>query len=648
MDSPKTRPDETLCSDRAEYKPLEEYGIIGNLETVALVGRDGAIDWCCFPHVEDTSIFARILDSEQGGHWTIAPARSYEARQEYVDRTNVLQTRFKTEAGEATVTDFMPIPEQTVSESHSAIYRRVTGIDGKVGLVSEFEPRFDYARCVPTMDTTGDGVRASGEDEIATLATSLPQEVEPGTSHASFTVEEGETRWFVLSYDQEIQHQPAAHEEQLKMVTDYWQNWTHTCAERSCPVDGPWHDLAVRSGLLLKLLIHRETGAICAAPTTSLPEEVGGVRNWDYRYNWIRDATLTVQALTGLGHLEEAREYFSLCLSHCSRGTPAEMQPLYGLHGETDLDEWTLDHLSGYCDSKPVRVGNKAASQRQLDIYGELVVGVYETIQHGESLSPEHWTFVQEILDYVCSAWEKPDVGIWEIRGEPEHFVYSKVMCWAALDRGIKLVEETEFDGPTERWRDAREEIHETVLQRGYSDELDSFVRSFEKDEQLDAALLRIPAVGFLPADDPRMQGTIDAILDRLATSDRLVDRLEGDDGLPGEEGSFVVCSFWLINALALAGRTEEAMESFENVCQFVSPLGLLAEEIDGETGRQVGNLPQAFSLIGLINSIIHLMAQRDEDEDGDSFEDYERPSTPLDAPAVTAYPGYRETSDHQ
>ncbi|MFC7009604.1 glycoside hydrolase family 15 protein [Halalkalicoccus salilacus] len=597
-------------SDR-EYKPLEEYGIVGNLETVALIGRDGAIDWCCFPHVESPSVFARILDNQRGGHFTIQPARSFEALQQYVDQTNVLQTHFQTATGQATMVDFMPVPEATPTEddeSHRTIYRKVTCNSGQIDLNLEFEPRFEYARTVPAVERTRHGVGATGDGETIFLSSSAPLHVSDLGASASITLAEGETRWFVLGYTHEIPDRPTAHQEVLDEVIEYWQNWAHSCSEMdNCPIGGPWHDLAVRSALALKLLIHRETGAICAAPTTSLPEDIGGVRNWDYRYNWIRDSAFTVQALAKLGHLKEVREYFNLCLSHCSHGDPADIQPVYGLHGRDDLNEETLDHLSGYRDSAPVRIGNAAHDQQQLDVYGELIVGVYETASYGETITQQDWEVMQNIINYVCDAWQEPDVGIWEMRDEPQHFVYSKVMCWAALDRGLRIVDETGFEGPVERWRDVRKVIRETVLERGYSDSLNSFVRSFEDQNKLDSATLRIPIVDFLPADDPRMQGTIDAILDRLTTDDGLVDRYEGDDGLPGDEGAFVVSSFWLVNALALAGRTEEATTLFRSMCEYVSPLGLLAEEIDPDTGTQLGNFPQAFSQIGLINSVLSL-----------------------------------------
>ncbi len=620
-----------------EYKPIAEYGAVGNLETVALIGRDGAVDWCCLPHVESPSLFARLLDADRGGHFAVTPRPSFESSQRYLDRTNVLQTRFETASGRATVTDFMPVPGTAdgVEDAHRALYRKVDCDDGPIELDVRFEPRFDYARTTPSVERSNHGVVAHGDDESAFLTSSVEFDLDEGGDDASptpgeagagaaLTLEEGETRWFVLGYDREIPNRPDEHRRVLDDVVEYWRDWAHDCPDdETCPIGGPHHDLAVRSALALKLLIHDDTGAICAAPTTSLPEDIGGVRNWDYRYNWIRDSAFTVQALAELGHLEEAKAYFELCLSHCSRGPPADIQPVYGLHGNDDLPERTLDHLSGYRNSSPVRVGNAAHEQRQFDIYGELIVGVHETMRYGAEITDRAWEAIRDIVDYVCDEWHQPDVGIWEVRGDPQNFVYSKVMCWAAIDRALRIVDETDYEGPVERWRDTRAEIEETVLDRGYSDELGSFVRSFEADEQLDAATLRIPMVGFLPADDERVQGTIEAVRDRLTTDDGLVDRFEGDDGLPGEEGAFVVCSFWLVNALALAGRDDEARELFESVCEFVSPLGLLSEEIDRETGELLGNYPQAFSQIGLINGALALddaeahSASRSRDTDG-------------------------------
>lgn len=318
-----------------------------------------------------------------------------------------------------------------------------------------------------------------------------------------------------------------------------------------------------------------------------------------------------------MGHVEEVKDYFEWCLNRCYLEDPAEIQPLYGLHGELQLEEEILDHLSGYRDSKPVRIGNKAKDQLQIDVYGELILGIYETTLYGGGLTDHDWEVMRNIIDYVCDVWQEPDAGIWEVRSEPQHFVYSKVMCWAALDRGLKIVDDTDFEGPTERWKDSRNAIRTAILDQGYSEQVNSFVRSFEAENTLDATSLLIPIVGFLPFEDQRVQGTIDATLNRLATDDGLVDRYEGEDGLPGEEGAFILCSFWLVDALALSGRLEEATEVFQNVIEYISPIGLLAEEIHPKTKQQLGNFPQAFSHIGLINSALYLGKTRGQDQAG-------------------------------
>ncbi len=594
-----------------EYERLEEYGAIGDGNAVALVGRDGSIDWCPLPHVESPSTFAAILDADRGGRFAVRPTGSFESVQRYRDRTNVLETAFETADGAATVTDFMPVAEATGPDAAPpAIYRRLECENGPLEVEVEFDPRFDYARDVPEIEATADGVVARGDDERAVLSSDLS--FEPASdgrgASATATIETGETRWLVLGYDGGIDLDPSRHRETLAETVEYWREWTHDCEEGTCPAGGRWHDLAVRSSLVLKLLIHRETGAVCAAPTTSLPEDVGGVRNWDYRYNWIRDSAFTVRALAELGHLEEARSYFELCLDHCGKHEPGNVPPVYGLHGGSDLEERVLDHLQGYRGSAPVRVGNAARNQHQLDIYGELVLALYESVRYGEPMRPDDWAVVRDLVDYVCEGWDEPDAGIWEMRTDREDFVYSKVMCWTALDRGIGLAEAADgVDAPLERWRAARDDVREAILERGFSESTGSFVRSFGDADTLDAANLLVPVVGFLPPDDDRVRGTIDATIDRLATDDGLVRRYEGDDGLPGADSPFVVCSFWLVTALALAGRSDEARDRFESVLEHASPLGLLAEAVDAETGEQRGNYPQAYSHIGLLNSALYL-----------------------------------------
>ncbi|RRJ34024.1 glycoside hydrolase family 15 protein [Halocatena pleomorpha] len=592
------------------YTPLEDYGIIGNQETVALVGRDGAIDWCCLPSVDSPSVFAAILDDQRGGRFTVQPTASFESFQEYVDRTNILETRFRTASGQATVTDFMPVPSlardgRTPMET---IFRRVTSVRGQVELHVDFAPRFEYAQTMPTVEPTQDGVVTQGANEQMFLSSSIPLSVSTHSAGTTITLEEGDTHWLVLGYDHTPTLEPDRYREILDDVVDYWQDWAHTCPDtQTCPVGGPWHKSVVRSALTLKLLINRETGAICAAPTTSLPEDIGGVRNWDYRYNWIRDSAFTVRALSELGHSAEARDYFDLCLAHCSRGPPSDVSPVYGVHGNPVPEERTLDHLSGYRGSVPVRVGNAATDQHQVDVYGELIHGIYETMRYGESIDEDDWAAMRPLIDYVCETWKEPDAGIWETRADRRHFVHSKVMCWLTLDRGLKIAAKTGFDASTDRWETCRREIKETVLKKGYSETANSFVSAFGDDDRLDATSLLIPLVGFLPVDDSRVQSTIDAVLDRLLVDNGLVMRYEGDDGLPGEEGAFLLCSFWLVSALAQSGRVNEAEAIFEDARQHASPLSLLSEEIDPEKGIQLGNVPQAFSHIGLINGALAL-----------------------------------------
>ena len=590
----------------SDFTPLEHYGLIGNLETCALIDPSGSIDWFPFPHLESPSMFAAILDPDRGGRFQINPTNSFDSIQQYVGRTNVLETTFQTSTGTATITDFMP-PAGETDHPKKVLYRKVDCTDGTIELEVDLEPRFDYDRAEITLEPTDKGVRAEGADERAVLEGPISLDIHDDHATGTVALEADETAWFLLrcTGTEDADTDPAA---ALSQTVEFWRDWAHTCPEDSeCVFGGPWHDLAVRSGLVLKLMTHVETGAIAAAPTTSLPEEIGGIRNWDYRFSWLRDTAFTLQALANLGHTEEAGSYFEWFLDLCQVENPKDIQPLYGLHGESDLTEEEIEEFSGYRNSQPVRIGNDAAGQRQLDIYGEIVLAAYDTSRGDNRLDTEEWESLREIIEYVRKVWDEKDAGIWEVRGDARHFVYSKVMCWAALDRGLALADQRGFEAPIEEWRQTREEIKETVIERGFDEDLNSFVQSFDGTDTLDATGLLIPIVGFLPFDDPRVQGTIDAIDDRLATDDGLVHRYDGDDGLPGEEGAFVLCSFWLIDALVLSGRVNEARERFENILEYVSPLGLLAEEIDAETGIQLGNFPQAFSHIGLINSALYL-----------------------------------------
>lgn len=612
------------------FTPLENYGIVGNLETCALVSDTGSVDWCCFPHLESPSVFARLLDVDAGGHFSIRPSPPFEPVQSYVARTNVVETTFETPGGTVTLTDLMPVFEAGNGRvPKRALYRKSTCTEGSVTVDVDFRPRFDYARADTTVDVVDGDVLATseprttprgddGSPERALLSADVDWEVTENGRRvtAILDLSAGDSRWFVLCYGDDDPIEGVTAERALEQTLDYWRGWTHTCNESECVFGGPWHDLVVRSGLVLKLLAHHGSGAIAAAPTTSLPETIGGVRNWDYRFNWIRDAAFTLQALSNLNHVREAEEYFEWFLDVATTERPDEIQPLYGLHGETELLERELPHLSGYRNSAPVRIGNEAADQRQLDTYGELVLAIYEMVRASGSIDRRTWTAVRDIVDFVADVWTEPDAGIWEIRSEPEHFVFSKVMCWAALDCAIDLATAYDRDADLDHWREERDLISEAVLDRGVEGNPAHFVRSFDSSF-LDASTLLLPFVGFLPFDDPRIEATIEAVDERLATDDGLVHRYEGTDGLPGEEGTFALCSFWLINALTLTGRVAEARDRFERVLEYVSPLGLLAEEIDPTTGRQLGNFPQAFSHVGLVNTALYLGKAMGREEPG-------------------------------
>ncbi|PSQ33993.1 glycoside hydrolase family 15 protein [Halobacteriales archaeon SW_10_66_29] len=601
-----------------EYKPIDAYGLIGNLETCALVGRDGAIDWCCLPNLQSPSIFAAILDSEAGGTFRIRPTGSYDAVQRYQPDTNVLDTEFTTDAGALRLTDFMPIlsDDPAAPFSEPWIFRRVECLEGSVEFEVTFEPRFDYARARTVIESMDNVLLARGNGEHVSLNTAFALEIDGISARGVHDLSAGDTAWYTLQYGQRKRPESIDPELLLDRTRRYWRNWVHTCPESGCPFEGEYHDAVTRSELVLKLLMHHRTGAIAAAPTTSLPELIGGTRNWDYRFSWIRDAAFTIQALFKLGHIQETKDYVDWCLDvvHSGSETFQPFQPLFGLQGETKLTEETLDHLEGYRGSAPVRIGNAARSQLQLDIFGELVLALYETSHYGETITETTWETVREVIEYVCTLWHKRGAGMWEVRSEPEQFVHSKVMCWVALDRGIKMATDRGFDAPLDHWQEVRSEIREVVLERGFNESINSFVRSFEADELLDASALRIPLVGFLPFDDPRVQGTIDAVRERLTTERGLVRRYEGEDGLPGDEGAFILCSFWLVDCLALSGDVEEAETLFENILELASPLGLLSEEVVPETGELLGNYPQAFSHLGLINSAIYICTAQAED----------------------------------
>ncbi|MEX2704697.1 MAG: HEAT repeat domain-containing protein [Candidatus Freyrarchaeum guaymaensis] len=587
-------------------KKIEDYGIIGDLNTCALIGRDGSIDWCCLPYIESPSVFACILDVEKGGHFAVHPTGEYESEQRYVEETNVLQTLFRTPTGRATLTDFMPVRESGEGGHAQRIYRRVACTEGFVDLEVEFKPRFNYARSRTQIEMVEGGVIAREDGDWVFLTCPLSLEVDEGEARGGSQIKMGEEVWLVLEYRGTAAVDPKSCAQALENTIRYWRSWIRSSCLLESVFDNEWCDLIQRSALVLKLLTHH-SGALYAAPTTSIPEKIGGSLNWDYRFAWIRDASFTVQAFYNLGYVQEAKNHLRWLVRICEEGEdPSEIQPLYGLYGELDLKETVLEHLSGYRNSRPVRIGNAAAKQRQLDIYGELVNAVYEVTRYGEDISREVWEFVKRTVDYVCEVWNTPDAGIWESRGEPRHYVYSKLMCWVALDRGIKIAKQLGDYSPLERWIENRDEIKNAILKKGFSRRLNSFVQYFGS-EVLDATSLLIPLMGLLPFSDPRVQGTINATMERLMPKEGLVYRFEAVDKFYENEGVFVLCSFWLVYALALSGRISEAEKIFRSVLKYLSPLGLLSEEVDPKTGELLGNYPQAYSHIGLINSTLYL-----------------------------------------
>ncbi len=594
-------------SAERDFKDLEDYGIIGNLETCALIGRDGSVDWLCLPELGSPAVFAALLDPDKGGHFFIRPVDKYESVQSYDGRTNVLKTRFKTAFGELVVTDFMPVVLGKQSNPQRAVIRRVCATEDHFRVRAKFAPRFDYARSRPVFETWAHGVSARHRQEKLFLQSPVELDVGQESADAEWELKKGQVRWFVLQYGRERRMRPRDCAALLTQTKRYWEGWERPHHLHKKPFRGPIYDTIVRSGLVLKLLTNPAVGSIAAAATTSLPEEIGGVRNWDYRFAWIRDASFTAQALFHLGHVKEAAQFVSWIESVIGKNkSPADIRIMYGLHGQTRLEERNINVLSGYRNSAPVRVGNAAHDQRQHDIYGELVNAVYETSRYGRKISARTWKDMKAIVNYVCGIWREKDSGIWEVRGKPRDFVYSKLMCWVAVDRGIKIARKKRDRAPLKKWEKTREEIRDAVLQKGFSRRLNSFVQSFGS-ETLDASCLLIPLVGFLPFDDPRVRGTVDAVERQLTVRRTFVRRYQTEDGLPGREGAFVICTFWLVKALLLSGRVKDGKEYFANILNYVSPLGLLAEEIDPETGKQLGNFPQAFSHIGLINSALYL-----------------------------------------
>ncbi len=585
---------------------IEDYGLIGDLQTAALVGRDGSIDWLCFPRFDSGACFAALLGDESNGRWRLAPDCEVErVERRYRGRTLVHELDFHTEHGSVRLIDFMP-PRGTDPD----VVRIVEGLEGEVPMRMELVIRFDYGSIVPWVRRLEDDTRiaVAGPDAVA-LRTPVDLRGENLSTVAEFTVAAGERVPFVLTWFQSHLEPPRAitPEHAFDDTCSYWSEWL-----RSCSYGGRDADAVLRSLMVLKAMTYAPTGGLVAAPTTSLPEHIGGVRNWDYRYCWLRDASFALAALIGNGYVEEAGAWRSWLLRAVA-GDPDDLQIMYGPAGERRLTELELDWLDGYERSTPVRIGNGASTQFQLDVYGEVLDVLYQARRRGLPADDSAWALVRHLLAKLEERWHEPDEGIWEVRGEKRHFTHSKVMAWVAFDRGLRLIEELERSGPAERWHGVRDEIKAEVLERGFDEELGSFVQSYGS-KRLDASLLTIPLYGFLPPDDPRVRGTLEAVRRELLV-DGFVQRYRHDaevesvDGLPPGEGAFFLCSFWFVDNLILLGELDEATAMFDRLLSLRNELGLLSEEYDPALGRLVGNFPQAFSHIGLVNTALRLDA---------------------------------------
>jgi GH15 family glucan-1,4-alpha-glucosidase len=574
---------------------LEDYGLIGDLQSAALVGRDGSVDWLCLPRFDSASCVSALLGDERHGRWLVAPSSEVRASsRRYRPGTLVLETDFETAEGAVRLIDFMPRRRQ----GPPRVMRIVEGLRGRVPMRMELSLRPDYGSIVPWVEPASDGVLATAGPDAFRLSTTLPLSVEDGTATAEFTVVEGARERLTLTWHLSYEDGPPVEDADsaLARTEGWWREWSERCQYQ-----GAYRDEVLTSLIALKAMTSETTGALIAAPTTSLPEDIGGVRNWDYRYCWLRDSVLALEALLAAGYTEEALAFRDFLL-RVATGDPTKIQIMYGIGGERRLTEFEVPELPGYENSKPVRIGNAASEQFQLDVYGEVAAVMFLGVEVLGRIERRLWPRWRAAVEHVETIWRLPDDGIWEARGPQRHYTYSKVMAWVVFDRAVRIAERFELEAPLDRWTQARDEIHQEVCERGYDGERRTFTQYYGSTE-LDASVLNIPLVGFLPGDDERVTGTIDAVTRELGR-DGFVSRYstaETDDGLSGDEGQFLACSFWLVNALARNGRVDEARALFERLLGLTNDLGLLAEEYDVGRGRQVGNFPQAFSHLTLI-----------------------------------------------
>lgn len=583
---------------------IEDYALVGDMQSCALVGRDGSVDWLCLPRFDSAAFFAAMLGDEENGRWLLAPASGGLAtRRSYRQDTLILETEWDTPDGTVRIIDFMPNRDAAPD-----IVRIVQGVSGRVPMVCDLRLRFDYGRVVPWVRREDGQLAGIAGPDSVWLRTPVEMHGRDFRTVAEFTVSAGETAPFVLTWHPSHEHSPMPvdPEVSLEETEDFWKKWASQCAYR-----GKYRDQVVRSLITLKALTYEPTGGIVAAATTSLPETIGGERNWDYRFCWLRDATVTLEALIRGGFVESAKNWRSWLLRAIA-GSPQDVQIMYGVAGERRLPEYELDWLAGYEGSSPVRIGNGAAQQVQHDVFGSVLDALYLARKNGLTIDRHAWAIQRALVNYIAERWQMPDSGLWEMRGEPQHFVHSKVMIWVALDRAIKTIEETSLEGPLEEWRALRDQVHAEVCEKGWNERKKSFTQYYGS-EDLDASLLIIPQVGFLPPDDERVVGTVEGV-QRELTKDGFVARypthdVKGTDGLAGEEGSFLMCSFWLADDLQLIGRTDEARALFERLLEVQNDVGLLAEEHHVRDGRMLGNFPQAFSHMALVRTAYNLSA---------------------------------------
>ena len=590
------------------YRPISDYGVIGDMHSAALVSRDGSIDWLCFPRFDSPSVFSSLLDDEIGGRFWIRPDGDFESGQRYLEDTNILVTEFVTHSGRALVTDFMPISDDVATCSHQLV-RTVTCESGRVDFVVDYDPRLEYASGSTDLTTDGHVTIARSGTFCLSLVSEVEMSANDSGATSRFSLAAGEEATFVMHWDEQDPPDIAAYDPAARL-RETEEFWTDVACDWS--YEGAWESLIRRSMLALHLLIYAPSGAVCAAATTSLPEQIGGVRNWDYRFTWLRDAAFTFDIFHRLGHTEYTRPFLDWLTERLTDGdSEHELHTLYEIapgDGGSDTTEYQLDHLSGYRDSRPVRVGNAAYHQLQLDMFGEVVMAIYSYHRAGGEVDDALWHLTHEMVDSAARRWQEPDAGIWEFRTEPRHFTHSKLMCWVALDRGIQLATALKRPSDLEGWKHTCAAIRNEILERGWNEKRGAFTQYLD-GESLDASLLFLPMVGFLPGGDPRVISTINAICDELG-EDGLIHRYipeRADDGLPGTEGTFTMCTLWLAGALFACGRIEEATALFEKIVSMGNHVGIYSEMFDPTTGDYLGNYPQAFTHIALIHTARNL-----------------------------------------